>query len=96
VQAFPPGRYFYTGSARTRLAARIERHLARSKRLHWHIDYLLASPHARVVRVRRSSLAECELNRARRGRILVPGFGSSDCTAGCGAHLKYVAKLKTA
>ncbi|MGE5336851.1 MAG: DUF123 domain-containing protein, partial [Gemmatimonadota bacterium] len=39
---FPAGRYLYTGSARRNLDARIARHLRGIKRLHWHIDYLLA------------------------------------------------------
>ncbi len=38
-----PGCYLYVGSARGRLAARLARHCRQGKRLHWHIDYLLAS-----------------------------------------------------
>jgi Uri superfamily endonuclease len=87
---FPAGRYVYTGSARRNLVARISRHLARHKRLRWHIDYLLTSPSARVAHVRLSRRGECALNQATRGAILVPGFGASDCDAGCGSHLKYL------
>ena len=87
---FPAGRYLYTGSAVRNLEARIARHRARAKRLRWHIDYLLAAPGARVVTVLRSAAAECERNRATRGAVLVPGFGASDCRAGCGSHLKYL------
>jgi Uri superfamily endonuclease len=87
---FPRGRYAYTGSARRGLEARIARHLRREKTLRWHIDYLLAAPGVRVVQVVRSRQGECGLNRAVRGRIVVPGFGASDCEAGCGAHLKYL------
>lgn len=87
---FPAGRYVYTGSARRNLEARIARHLRREKTLRWHIDYLLAAPGARVVEVKRSSRDECELNRRTAGEVLVPGFGVSDCRAGCGSHLKYL------
>lgn len=38
---FPAGFYVYTGSAMNGLDARIARHLRASKRLHWHIDFLL-------------------------------------------------------
>lgn len=89
VFRFPPGRYVYTGSAKRNLEARIARHLSAAKRLHWHIDYLLAAPGVSVSRVRRSRRAECDLNRATRGNIPVPGFGASDCRAGCGSHLKF-------
>lgn len=87
---FPAGRYRYTGSALRALDARIARHLAPHKTLRWHIDHLLAGPGVRVTRVRRSSRAECPLNQAAKGVVLVPGFGSSDCRAGCGAHLKFL------
>ena len=87
---FPRGRYVYTGSARRNLESRIARHVSRDKRLHWHIDYLLARPAARVTRVLKFSDAECEVNRRTIGRIVAPGFGSSDCRSGCGAHLKFL------
>jgi len=85
---FPRGRYVYTGSAKRALEARIRRHLSGIKRNHWHIDYLLAVPGVQVLDVRRSARTECGLNAATRGRIVVPGFGASDCRAGCGSHLK--------
>jgi len=87
---FPAGRYVYTGSARRNLDARIERHLRRKKTLRWHIDYLLTAPGVRVLDVRRSARGECALNRAVAGRIVVAGFGASDCRAACGTHLKYL------
>ena len=87
---FPAGRYVYTGSARRNLEARIARHRRRDKKLRWHIDYLLAAPGVRVLSVRRSRRDECALNRSTSGSIPVPGFGASDCRAGCGSHLKYL------
>ena len=35
------GYYVYVGSAMNSLEKRVERHFAREKKLHWHIDYLL-------------------------------------------------------
>lgn len=90
VFVFAAGRYLYTGSAKRNLEARLARHLAAAKTLHWHIDYLLAAPGVRIVGVRRSRRPECLLNQAGRGGIPVPGFGASDCRAGCGSHLKYL------
>lgn len=86
---FPAGQYIYTGSARRALEARIRRHLSRAKRMHWHIDYLLAAPGVSVVAVTRSHAPECALNAATPGRIVAPGFGASDCRQGCGSHLKW-------
>jgi Uri superfamily endonuclease len=85
---FPAGRYVYTGSAKRNLEARIARHLREEKRCHWHIDHLLAAPGVRIVAVARSRLGECDANQRVRGVVTVPGFGASDCRAGCGAHLK--------
>jgi Uri superfamily endonuclease len=87
---FPAGRYVYTGSAKRGLEARIARHRRSEKALRWHIDYLLAAPGVTVTQVVRSRRSECRLNQTGPGRVVVPGFGASDCTAGCGAHLKYL------
>jgi len=86
----PAGRYVYTGSAKRALEARIARHLRQDKTLRWHIDYLLAAPGVRVVGVVRSRRTECAENRAVRGSIPAPGFGASDCRAGCGSHLRHL------
>ncbi|MBI3078211.1 MAG: GIY-YIG nuclease family protein [Deltaproteobacteria bacterium] len=94
---FPAGYYVYTGSARGGLANRIARHLRkRGKKLRWHIDYLIRCPEAAVVEVlalpsRRRE--ECRVNRlvgALPGaRVILRGFGSSDCREGCPSHLAY-------
>ncbi len=87
---FPAGRYVYTGSAKRGLEARISRHLRARKKRRWHVDYLLSAPGVTVATVIRSRRNECRLNRASPGSIPVPGFGASDCQAGCGAHLKFL------
>jgi Uri superfamily endonuclease len=88
--AFPAGRYIYTGSARRNFEARVARHLRQEKTLRWHIDYLLAMPGVRIAGVRRYVEDECAINRATPGSVPVPGFGASDCRAGCGSHLKFL------
>ena len=89
----PAGTCVYTGSARRGLEARLARHARAEKALRWHIDYLLAPPGMRITRIVRSRREECRLNQAVKGTVRVPGFGSSDCRAGCGAHLKYQGPL---
>ena len=86
---FPKGFYCYTGSARKNRESRISRHFQKSKKLYWHIDYLLKDVDANIISFERSPHTECELNKKVQGEILVPGFGSSDCINRCGAHLKY-------
>jgi Uri superfamily endonuclease len=86
---FVEGSYCYVGSAQSNLEKRIRRHLRRSKRSFWHIDYLLANHAAEVSRIfckETAKLEECEVSRrlAERG-TLVRGFGSSDCS--CMGHL---------
>lgn len=90
---FAAGTYVYTGSARRNFEARLARHARASKTLRWHIDYLLAVPGVRIVKIVRSRREECRLNRSVRGMVPVSGFGASDCRSGCGAHLKYLGPL---
>jgi len=85
---FPAGIYIYTGSALRNFEARVKRHLSTAKKMHWHIDYLLAAPGVRVLEVHRHGDAECCVNQRVGGEITVPGFGASDCRSGCGSHLR--------
>ena len=87
---FPAGRYVYTGSAKRNLEARIARHLRKEKTLRWHIDWLLSAPGVKVVAVKRSVAGECALNQSVAGKLVVPGFGASDCRNRCGSHLRYL------
>ncbi|HEM49526.1 MAG TPA: GIY-YIG nuclease family protein [Caldithrix sp.] len=86
---FPAGKYIYTGSAKKNISQRIQRHQSKSKKLHWHIDYLLCQSEVTIQDILKSELDECKLNQSTAGKIIVPGFGSSDCRNGCISHLKY-------
>lgn len=89
---FGLGTYVYAGRAARGLRARVLRHVHGGQRRHWHIDYLLANPATRVVRVVLASAKpddECPVN-ATTGRdtvAAVPRFGASDCRRGCPTHL---------
>ena len=96
--SFPAGHYLYVGSAQGSggLAARVARHRRTEKRLLWHIDYL--TRRADVIDVwyvespRHLECAVAEAIAALPGaRVLVPGFGSSDCRRP--AHLFYFSGL---
>lgn len=88
------GLYCYSGSALGGLRGRLARHLRPIKRLHWHIDYLLAVGRlAEVWVIESPDCLEClvaarlvELPGASRP---VSGFGASDCR--CAGHLIYLA-----
>ena len=81
------GFYAYTGSALNSLESRISRHLRDSKKIFWHVDYLLQI--ANVVSVWTVELDKrLECSSAARfdaGTASVKGFGSSDCR--CPSHL---------
>ncbi len=91
---FPKGIYLYCGSARSNFDARINRHLKRDKKIHWHIDYLLENKYSKIVKIEKFKLSEnteCTLlkqyisnNLAEKFAI---GFGASDCRNGCSTHL---------
>jgi endonuclease-3 len=83
---FYPGYYFYVGSAfgKGGVKSRVERHLKKDKKLHWHIDYFLQK--AKIVKVyAKYSKEECKI--AKKLNILekFKGFGCSDCK--CVSHL---------
>jgi Uri superfamily endonuclease len=93
---FPAGRYAYVGSARRGIAARVLRHkrlaLQKEGKLHWHIDYLLINRHTELAgETVLENEIECTISKriAKMSGVTVPvpGFGSSDCRAGCRAHL---------
>jgi Uri superfamily endonuclease len=90
------GRYVYTGSAMgsgaSSLERRLQRHSARSKPIHWHIDYLTCRPGCKVtgaVFVVSNNRYECSVNQAiceeMRLRPVLPRIGASDCN--CAGHL---------
>lgn len=86
------GYYLYVGSALRGLRARLLRHLRAEKRLHWHIDYLLAvAPVVEVWAHCGKERYECAWARtlAASGDLLPSAarFGSSDCD--CPTHLFY-------
>lgn len=97
-----PGTYAYVGSARRALRARVDRHLRRAKPKCWHIDLLTCRRDVRVIAILLPGIArtECELNRhvaeVVAGEAPIRGFGSSDCGAGCPAHLWRCNALPTA
>ena len=85
---FERGVYFYVGSARKNVAARITRHYSKNKKIFWHIDYLLSWRHA----VLKTTLVHNDNNECQTAQFLykngysfVKSFGSSDCR--CPAHL---------
>ena len=86
---FARGLYIYTGRAARGLKKRVERHLRKRKRKHWHIDYLLKKGSIEKVFYYPGRLDECIINEEMLKKInggsLVKGFGSSDCR--CPGHL---------
>jgi len=82
---FKKGYYAYVGSAMNGLEGRISRHLRHDKKMHWHIDYLLAKAEIKEIWYKEKS-KECEIA----GKLSFPfikNFGCSDCK--CKSHLFY-------
>lgn len=87
-EIFLEGNYIYVGSAQGNLKARIERHLSKEKKLHWHVDYLLRRSEVEEVLVKEDAekRQECETALKLSEKLTpVKGFGSSDCR--CVSHL---------
>lgn len=87
---FKKGHYVYIGSAQNGITQRVERHLRRIKKKHWHIDYLLDNKNVKVESVfyRETNKKSDECKTAKmfmRNSEAVDGFGCSDCR--CRSHL---------
>jgi Uri superfamily endonuclease len=89
-----PGLYVYVGSALGPggIRGRVARHLRETKQMHWHIDILTqVCPVESVAWVTGTERFECTWAQALldlpAARAPISGFGSSDCSGGCPAHL---------
>ena len=98
---FPAGWYLYVGSAlgpggvQARLARHVRR-VASGKQAHWHVDHLRERAiWAGAWGCDSGQRLECSwaaaLLRLPEARVIVPGFGASDCQ--CAAHLVHVPAL---
>jgi len=88
--SFKRGYYAYVGSALNGLETRIERHLRKKKKMHWHIDYFLDKARIKEVWYKEGG-KECEMA----GMFSLPSiknFGCSDCK--CRSHLFYSSSYK--
>ena len=84
---FPDGCYAYVGSAMGGFKSRLNRHIRKDKKLHWHIDYLLQTAAiTSIILCQTEDRLECAIARALSRQFhSMPGFGSSDCK--CPSHL---------
>ena len=98
-EVFPKGYYYYVGSAQQSFYHRIKRHLQKTKKIHWHIDYLLDIPTNDIKTVfalkDKPKSFECkvvnEIGKDENLYHLMNGFGNSDCRS-CKSHLLYCKK----
>ena len=89
--SFKKGGYLYIGSAKKGIINRLNRHLRKSKKIFWHIDYLLSQNSSKINKIWvADNIRECNLAKRIRQFIQVEqikGFGCSDCR--CLSHLLY-------
>ena len=81
---FEKGGYLYVGSAKRNRDARIRRHLARTKKVRWHVDYLTVLGDVAIEQVWiADGVEECAAVQALLSvdgvSPAVRGFGSGDC-----------------
>jgi len=89
---FQSGYYAYVGSALNSLEKRIDRHLRKNKKLHWHIDYLtLKAKPVCVIFAKTEFKIECKIANELSDLESVKGFGCTDCN--CKSHLFYARNL---
>jgi Uri superfamily endonuclease len=95
----PAGYYVYVGSALSGIQSRIQRHLIKNKKLHWHIDYLLNHDKVSVKTIMLAETLkkhECSLSKTidkdLKPKIVIPKFGSTDCRK-CKSHLYYFGQV---
>ncbi len=91
---FPCGYYLYVGKDKRNIRSRVSRHISRNKNNRWHIDYLSRYAMPVFMQMLAGERNECDLVShfsELGGRILISGFGSSDCN--CKSHLLYYAEI---
>ncbi len=96
---FPKGYYYYIGSAQKNLNSRIERHLRKTKTIHWHIDHITTNKSIKNIKPFIIPNAEKNLEAEIANnfvdyfdaKIIVEGFGNSD-TKETKTHLFYKSK----
>lgn len=96
---FQKGYYYYIGSAQKDLTQRVKRHLRKTKKLHWHIDYLTTHAKARIKNTylipNKNKDEECKLvnnlEQLLSCKHIIKGFGNSDCNT-CTSHLLFSQK----
>ena len=92
---FKNGYYTYVGSAMNSLESRLNRHLSETKKMHWHIDYLLKKSEITDIIYNENKKVECEISQYLSTRTeLVKDFGCSDCK--CESHLYFFKNRKDA
>ncbi len=89
---FSKGYYVYVGSALNILSKRIERHISKKKKKHWHVDYLLLNKNAdlkEVIYTYCTEKIECQISDKinKKSDANIEHFGCSDCN--CESHLYY-------
>jgi sugar fermentation stimulation protein A len=89
---FSRGYYAYVGSALGGVKARLNRHLNKDKKPHWHIDYLLQKAAITdIISGETKERVECTIAQALSSKFdSIPGFGASDCH--CASHLFYATR----
>ena len=93
---FDKGIYAYVGSAQNNLEKRVERHLRKKKRMHWHIDYLLNNRNVKILKVfykKADKTQECKIaQELNKNETPIKSFGCSDCK--CKSHLFKIKDIK--
>ena len=89
---FKRGLFLYVGSAKKALEKRIGRHLAKDKKIFWHIDYILDSPKMSILEVwtkeaDRECETACNIDNFPGTMVVEKGIGSSDCR--CRTHFYF-------
>ncbi|PWB87943.1 GIY-YIG nuclease family protein [Methanobrevibacter thaueri] len=90
VLEFKKGIYVYVGSAMNSLEARLNRHLSDSKKLHWHVDYLLKEDNCKIIDIiyNIDKKVECDISQHLKTHAVgIKNFGCSDCN--CESHLYF-------
>lgn len=84
---FKQGWYVYVGSAFSGLTQRINRHLRREKKIHWHIDYFTQDASIEKVFIKESKKKEecTDSHIFSKSFSEIKNFGCSDCS--CSSHL---------
>lgn len=100
IHIFFPGWYYYSGSAQKSLDKRVNRHIVKSKKVHWHIDKVTTLKNSIINRIfvfcntdKNNECFNISFMKSKGLKTNIMNFGNGDCINNCSSHLLFTERM---